>query len=287
VTDEPETDADPQDYEPAGRELAPTVASDPVDMFRVLDSHDEKQILAELQGKVLDKTLYDFGTGKDRKVDLSYSGVRECVHEMNRTGKCKIGLVLGSLEVTEVVEDGQPHYIADVWARDEATGTVFVGTANQPKRMQLRKSTAAEWRKKGKVVDEDDKVWDPFARTKAVNKAARNSLGMFVPEVIRQTLIAQYLSDPKRVQVIGLGSESDLEELPPPIDTPEMKEKVTKARDLFSQITDIAPGGVAVKLTPASFHRYLIRGETDHDRMDGFLALLAEKLEAAKSEAES
>lgn len=277
---------DPQDFEPAGSDLVPTSAADPVDMFRVLDAHDERQILAELQGKVLDKTLYDFGTGKNRKVDLSYAGVRECIHEMNRTGKVKIGVIPQSLDVSEVVEDGEPHYVADIWARDEVTGTVFVGTANQPKRMKLRKATAAQWRQDGKTVADDDSVWDSFARTKAVNKAQRNALGMFVPEVIRQALIAQYLNDPKRVEVIGLGSEQDLEELPPPITDDAMREKTARARALWAEIIDATGGQVVqrVGMTPASFHRYFTRAETDHGRMDSFLGMLAEKLEQAKGD---
>src|SRR3954468_3942132 len=87
----PEPTENPEDFEPAGTELVPAAANDPVDIFRVLDAHDERMILQELRGKVLDRTLYDFDDGAGRKVDLSYAGVREVVHQMTYTGKVRIG----------------------------------------------------------------------------------------------------------------------------------------------------------------------------------------------------
>jgi hypothetical protein len=274
-------DRDPEDFTPAGADLVPA-SPDPVEVFRVLDAHDERQILTALQGKVLDKTLYDFNDGAGRKVDLSFAGVREVIHHMTYTGKVRIGVMPESLTVEEVVEDGEPYYVATIWAKDEVTGESYPGTSNQPKRMQLKKATAQKWRDKGRQVPDDDKVWDSFARTKAVNKATRNALGMFVPEMIRQTLIAQYLDDPKRIEVIGLSTEADLQELPPPVDDEEMRGKMTEARGLYEQILEAAPGGVKVKLTPAAFHRYATRAETSHQRADGFLELLKQKLAEAK-----
>jgi hypothetical protein len=281
---------DPDDFKPAPAELAVAdVAHPEADVFRVLDRHDEAQILEEMQSRVLDVTLYDFpGEGGSRQVDLSYKGVREVIHLMTRTGKVRIRVIPGSLSVVEVFENGEPHYVADVWAEDTVTGEAYSGSSSQPKLMKLTDKTAKKWRAKGRDVPDDRKVWDSFARTKAINKAERNALGKFVPEPLRQVLIAQYLKDPKRIDVIRAGAGAEqMAELPPPLADERADAQRAEARELYDRIKGFAPGGVAVGLTPAAFNQWMTRTEHSHERLDDFLTFLRGKLEEAEKGAES
>jgi hypothetical protein len=287
--DEPET-VDVDDYKNAGGELVVADGAHPeADAFRVLDKHDEDQVLQEMQGRVLDVTLYDFpGEGGARNVDLSYAGVREVVHLMNRTGKCKLRVTPGSLTVEEITEDGEDYYRATVWAEDLVTGGSFVGTAHVPKRMKLKPSTAKKWREKGRHVPDDSKVWDEFAYTKAVAKCQRNALKYFIPEPIRQTLIAQYLKDPARVRVIqaGAGAEEAIEQAPQLTDEKAL-ELQQRARDLYAEIREHAPGGVAIGLPPAKFHQMLVQAWGSHSALESFIEALEDGLKRAKEKAAS
>lgn len=267
-------EADPEDFKPAGGELVVQV---PEEVFTVLDRHDESQILEEMQRRVLEVSLYDFPQGGSRLIDLSYSGVREVVHLMNRTGKCRLRVMPGSLSVSEVVEDDEPHYVADVWAEDAVTGEAFLGTATEPKRMKITAATARKWKEKGKAVPEDRMVWDTFARTKAVNKAQRNALKQFIPEQIRQTLIAQYAKDPARIRVIEAGAGAAAEAaLPPPLDTPEAEALRKRARAIFDEIK----AADRLALLPGAFHQRLSRASSSLESLESF----CEALEAKRDE---
>jgi hypothetical protein len=245
-------------------------ALDPQAPYRVMDRHDEAQILDELVGRQLAVMVYSF----DGKTDLSYAGVQEVVRTLNARGATRIEVASDPRpEFTEVEDDGKVYIQCTAYARDTLNGGGAWGTATEPKYMQLRNG-------KTKL--------DSFARTKALSKSQRNAEKALIPEEFRQLLVARFLKDERRVKQIreGLMSDEDLPQLPPPVDDDEMRAKVATARDRYTEITKLAPGGVKVSLTPATFHRYLTRAETDHERMDGFLALLEEKLAEAKEATE-
>jgi hypothetical protein len=245
-------------------------ALDPQAPYRVMDRHDEKQILDEIVGRQIDVMVYSF----DGKTDLSYAGVQEVVRTLNARGATRIEVASDPRpEFTEVEDDGKVYIQCTAYARDTLNGGGAWGTATEPKYMKLRNG---------------DTKLDSFARTKALSKAQRNAEKALIPEEFRQLLIAVFKKDKKRVKQLeaGLLHEEDLPALPPPVDTPEMKAKVETARALYVEIQRLAPGGVRVQLTAATFHRYLTRAETDEARMDEFVALLEEKLAEAKKEAE-
>jgi hypothetical protein len=270
VSDEPAEIVDAEAVEeskPREQDLVVRGAAiDPQAPYRVMDRHDEKQILDELLGRQLDVMVYSF----DNKTDLSYAGVQEVVRTLNARGATRIRVVAAPPPIfDEVVDEGETFIQATAYAEDTLNGGGAWGTATEPKYMRLRNGNTK---------------LDSFARTKALSKAQRNAEKALIPEEFRQLLIAMFLKDKRRVKQIesGLLHEEDLPELPPPVDDDEMRAKVAHARERYTEITKLAPGGVKVSLTPATFHRYLTRAETDHGRMDDFLALLEEKLAEAK-----
>lgn len=272
ATGPPGTDPDsgpaPDDFKPQAPDLVVTDPDDANEVFRVLDRHDESQILDALQERVLDESLYDFGEGRNRKVDLSFSGVRECIHLMNRTGKVKLRIIPKSLEVEEFSEEDEAYYRATVWAEDRVTGEAYSGTSVEPKVLKLRNGKER---------------WDEFAHTKAVNKAERNALKKFIPEPIRQTLIAQYMKEPERVKKIAAGAGAEaIAELPPPATSEKAEQLRGECRRIYDEIKQIDR---TKWLLPGAFNALLVRHEWSEDRLGELVEHLAGILEKAQAEA--
>ena len=276
------TPEEAEDFRPTGGELVVANPGEEHEVFVVLSRHDEDLIVQELQRRVLKTMLYDFPKDGKRLVDLSVVGVNECVRLMNRTGKCSIRVVPGSLAIEETFEDGEEWVIATVYAEDAKTGQGTYGTAAQPKRMKLKADTAAKRRRDGKPVGQDDTIWDNFARTKAISKAQRNAMADHIPETLRQTLIAQYRGDDAALKVIQAGAgAAELAELPPPLQTPEADVLRARAREVYAQLREVAP----LALLPAAFHAYMTRSEHELERLSEFVGYLEQKLDEAKAAA--
>lgn len=263
---------------PSGAEL---VVSDPTDrheVFVVLSKHDEAMILEEFQRRALRVMLYDFPMDGSRVIDLSIAGVFEAIDLMNRTGKCQLGVVPGA-EAQRIEEIHDPEVVqaenfddrlppsfvrGTVWARDERTQRFHSGTALEPKFYLPKRG-----KNQGKVM------WDSFAQTKAVNKAERNALKKFIPEPLRQTMIAQYKNDPAAIRQIqaGAGAEA-VAELPAPLDDERMQELVARARAVYVQIREVS----ATAILPGSFNERMLLSQHSHDVMETFVERLEAKL---------
>lgn len=270
---DPVIDADAvEESKPLAKDLVVRGAAvDEQAIFRTMDRHDEAQILDELVGRQLAVMLYSFKQGGKTLTDLSYAGVQEVVRTLNARGATRIKVAAEPRPEFETVMEGDQSFIqCTAYAEDTLNGGGAWGTSEQAKNLSSGRR-------------------DVFARNKALSKAQRNAEKVLIPEEFRQLLIARYLKDEVRVKEIreGLLSEEDLPQLPPPLDDDEMRLKVEQARAAYVEIGRHAPGGVAVKLTPATFYRYITRAETDHERMDEFLAFLADKLAQAKAKGEA
>jgi hypothetical protein len=287
VEEGPADELRPEDVEAYLPESTALVVHDQRDeheVFRVLDAHDEQMILQEAQRRLLKVSLYDFPQGGERVVDLSYQGVNELVRLMNATGRCKIAVDPSSLTVETIVEDAgngpEPFFVATVYARDAVTGYGQFGTSMEPQRLRLKKSTADRMRKQGKAVPEDGTVFDVFARAKAVNKAQRNALKVFIPEEIRQTLIAQYSGQAARIERVQTAAEAKVAELPPPLTDEKAKAQVAMAKRLYDEIGELGGGRGKLEFPPGQFFAYLVQSQHDHDTLDRF----GEYLEKRKAE---
>lgn len=280
-----------EDFKPAAGDLVIPDPADEIGLLRVLDRHDELAILERIQGKALDKLFYSFpGEGGETITELSVSGVMECIAEMNATGKVHIGIDRSirpewehELADTDFASD-VPHIVCTVYARDERTLIGANGTFSQPRKFKLTSRTAKRRKDRGKYVPDDLIVTDPFARQKALNKAERNALRKLISEFIAQTLIAAYLGDATRVKQIKVGPGAEgLAELPPPLTDKRARALKAQARELYRQVQEHAPGGVAVKFPPGAFNAYLLRAESDHDRLEDFIKHMKAKLAEAKA----
>lgn len=270
-----------QDYLPDTAALVIRDQNDEHEVFRVLDAHDEQMILQEAQRRLLKASLYDFPQGGQRIVDLSYQGVNELVRLMNATGRCKIAVDKDSLHVETVVEDAgngpEPFLVATVYAADAVTGYGQFGTSSEPQRLRLKQSTADKRRRAGERIPEDNTVFDVFARAKAVNKAQRNALKVFIPEEIRQTLIAQYAGDTSRVQRIQTEQEQKMLELPPPLTDERALALSAKADGIYDRIRELGGGRGKVEFPPGQYAAWKLQAVHSHELLEKLVDYLEKR----------
>lgn len=276
-----------EDFKPSPAELVAPGPDDTHGTLVVLDRHDELAIIEEFQRRALEVMLYDVPKGGDRLIDLSYAGVNEAVRLLNTMGGLEIGVVEGSLHVTtetyDVGDGPEPFFVATVAALEKRTGYLQYGTASEPQRMKLKKSTAERMRRDGKKVAEDDRIFDVFARAKAINKAQRNALKVQIPETMRQTMIATYKGDTAALKQIQAGQgAAQLAELPPPLpaDDARANELRGRVRELYQEIRAID----VLKVLPAQFHAYLTRSEHSYEKLEEFVGYLEQRLAEARQE---
>lgn len=154
----------------------------------------------------------------------------------------------------------------------------------EPVRMKLRQATADRKRKAGAKIPEDNKVFDPFSRTKAINKAERNAQAKFIPEVIEQAVIAMFKNDPSRVEKIQTDREAELEKMPPPIDDDEMRALLAEADGIYDEIRECAEGRGKIKMPPGYFNSQKLRVQHSHDRARDFVSWMRLRLEEIPGE---
>jgi hypothetical protein len=260
-----------EEYIPGPAEL---VVADPSDRHEVMlrmDDHDVRMLLERAQKTALKKWVYQLPDGT---MGLTVGAVQDITQQMNWMGKCRIGVLPETLEVERIVEDAghgeEPFWVATIFSCDEVTGARLPGSSMEPVRMRLRKSTADRKRQQGAKIPEDNTVFDPFSRTKAIQKATRNALAAFIPEEVEQAIIAMFANDPARVERIRTEAEQKIEDRPAPLDDDEAKAKIVTARSLYDEIREL--GGAAVtEFTPGKFGAYLLNAQHSHETLDAFL----------------
>jgi hypothetical protein len=276
----------PEDVEPflpESQDLVLHDTGDDQEIAWVLDRHDVEQILLEVQQRALKVWVYDIpGDRGTRRRELSYKGVRDIVHLMNRTGRVKIGVLPETLRIERFREDignggPEPMCRAIIFARDEVTGQTMPGVATEPVYLKLTDATAKRKRSEGKQIPEDNRIFDPFAETKATNKAVRNALRTFIPEELAQTVIAMFTGESERVARIQTEAEARVEELPPALTDERATEQQAKARALYDEIRELGGGRGKIDLTPAHFNAYLTAAQHSHERLDDFIGYLEQR----------
>jgi hypothetical protein len=197
---------------------------------------------------------------------------------MNWSGKARIGILPETAEFERITEDAgygpEPFWQATIAARDDVTGQVWMGTSSEPVYMRLRQATADQKRKRGMRIPEDNRVFDPFSRSKALQKAQRNAVGSFIPEQIEQTIIAMFEKDPARVERIQTEAEQKLAEFPPPLDDDEAKALIARAEAVYGEI--VWPEA-RVEFPPGTFAAWKLQAQHSHDRLRDLVAYVEKR----------
>lgn len=266
------------DFIPGPAELAVIDPSDRHEVMLRMDDHDVRMILERAQKTALRKWVYELKGRKDADNKpvrgLTVHAVQDITQQMNWMGKCRIGLLPETLTVERIVENAgngdEPFWVATIFAKDEMTGAMMPGSSMEPQRMQLKKTTADAKRGDGKSIPEDNKVFDPFSRTKAIQKATRNALAAFIPEEVEQSIIAMFGNDPARVERIRTEAEQKIEDRPPPLNDEEAKRKIASARALYDEIRELG-GSAVTEFTPGKFGAYLLNAQHSQESLEAFV----------------
>ena len=139
--------------------------------FQQLDQLDEQQIVAELQGALLDQYVYSFQSNGRQVVGLSWAGVKAVAN--------KLGPV--TCDLLEL-RDTDESYICVVKA-SAPDGTQRIGAAEQSKTFKSKS--------------------DSFALPKAISKAQRNAIRALLPETLITEMVKAYrgqATTPRRQQ---------------------------------------------------------------------------------------
>lgn len=272
MSEEPEAVDGTAEEEPSP-ELQPVVDAllpaviDPSDQHEVMvrmDEADVQMLLTWAQGAALRKWVYDLPGNKG--TGLTVHAVQDVVQRMNWSGKAKIGVLPETLTVETIVADegegGETYWVATIFARDELTGSSLPGSSMEPQRMKL---------KSGK------RVFDRFARWKAIQKATRNALSGFIPEEIEQTVIAMFLRDSSRVQRIRTEAEAKVAELPAPLTDDEAKGLISECEAVYDEIKGLGGGQGKVLLTPGTYNAWLLQSQHDHGALRRMLEYLVQR----------
>jgi len=139
--------------------------------FMELERRDEEQILAEIQGQVIEEMVYQFPMGGRTVTGISWVGTKEVAR---RYGKIDIE----PMEIRETPD----AWIVIVKGRDLEKGYGLLGVSTCPK-----------LRKKRDGSEEPN----PFALQTAASKAQRNAIRNLIPETFIKTVIAEWLKAKK------------------------------------------------------------------------------------------
>lgn len=251
-----------------------------------MDRHDVDLLVRDLttqaQSAALRRWVYELPDATKAK-GLSIHGVQDIVQRMSWTGKCSIRVLPETLTVekeTAETDDGeQVFYVATIAAEDGKTGMVQIGTSTEPQMMKLRPATAAAKRKEGKAIRDDNRVFDVFARTKAIGKAQRNAMAAFIPEEVEQAVLAMASQNPQLVERIQTEAEAKVAELPPPLDTPEAHELEAQCATIYAEIRELGGGKGKVALTPARYQGAMMQSRHSIEALKAARAWLEQRRE--------
>jgi len=137
----------------------------PPQAYEIMEARDEAQILAEIQGQILEEMVYSFRVGGREVTGISWVGIKEIAR---RYGKIDVDLIqlLDSPEVYTII----------VKAKDIEKGNGMLGVSTQAKVMQLK--------------NKETQI-DQFALQKALSKAQRNAIRALIPETFFKTIFSE------------------------------------------------------------------------------------------------
>lgn len=273
---------------------AAMVVADPQDRHDsmvAMDAHDVELLLRglvdQVQSKVMRKWVYELPDGTR---GLSVHGVEDITQRMNWTGKCALRVLPETLTVEREQADAgngmETWFVATIFAEDQRTGAIHPGVSTEPQMMKLRPSTAKKKRDAGATIGADNRVFDVFARTKAVGKAKRNALAAHIPEEVEQTVIAMAAKRPELVERIRSQEEAKLEGQPPALDTDEARAKIKELEGVYAEIRELGDGRGRVLFTPGKFASWLMQSQHSMEALGRMEEYLRERLGAMPAEIE-
>ena len=167
-----------------------------IETAKEIDALDELQIAEEMAGRVVTQYFYEFSSRGRTITGISLSGIKAIARQMAMRGEAVTVIDAQPLEG----EDTEGPWVGfHVKVRNLRTGEERFGYAQQSMEMQLR---------------DGRRMPDPFARTKALNKAQRNGLRWFIPEVVIISMYKAWKGGKPLKEALEEAAKSHTQELP-------------------------------------------------------------------------
>lgn len=258
---------------------------------QALTAADERQIIAEIEGRALGAMVYSFPSEGGKATGLSWKGVQEAVRQMNtrNMGRIKISKspapafeeITVEVDTGQRDDDGQPIKEArravrcTVYGEDEVYGSARFGTATQLRDFKSKKKD-----KKGSPI------WfsDSFADAKALSKAQRNAMEGMLPLELVEELKAAYIGKGSVEYIDAVAV--DVTDMPPALDDQKAKALGDEIRALYADFKKVHPEGMKA-MPPAEFNRYFVAAQHSHERLEDFKAHMEQRVAEAKEEADA
>lgn len=277
---------------PASEASAPTAdLSYPEDqrVFQALTAADERQIIAEIEGRALGAMVYSFPSEGGKATGLSWKGVQEAVRQMNTRNMGRIKVtdrppIVEDVDVDvdtgkrdeegRVVTESRHAVRVQVYAVDEVFGTARWGVATQ-----LR-----EFKSRNKKDKQQAPLWfpDQFADAKALSKAQRNAMEGMLPLELVEELKAAYIGQGSVEYIDAVAV--DVTDMPPALDDEQAKALGDEIRSLYADFKRTHLEGMKA-MPPAEFNRYFVAAQHSHDRLADFKAHMEQRVEEAEKAA--
>lgn len=256
-----------------------------------MDAHDAAAFVDRLTTQAMNANLgkrWVYQLPRDgAPAGLTGDAVEDITQQMSWSGRARIHSMPETLQVEQIEADEgdgpEPFWVATIAAADDIGGSVFTGTSMEPQKLKLKASTADARRKKGAAIPEDNRVFDRYARAKAINKAERNALEKHIPTIVKLTLVAMAKKDPSLIEHIESDAEAKAKELPPPLDTDEARALIAELGEIYDGVGALGGGKGRMLLTPGTYHQYLIQSHHSMEllaRMREWLLQRREQIEA-------
>jgi hypothetical protein len=285
-----EIDADPADQPEPHAPLAVV----PEQVFEIMTVEDERQIMAELEGRALDVMVYSFpmkgDDGRSRKqTGLSWKGVGETVRTYNNRFPGSaieldpdvLPLISDVMVPAQIRENGtiedQYREVAGVqvivYARNRGAGGGNWGMGVQPRAMRLKLKYPENHERAGEFQFKPD----PFCFHKALSKAQRNAMEPLLPIEFVETVKAAYEERPGKVKRIpgATGIVAGAIDRPPPLTDEKAIALKRKAQGLYDRLRALNP-----RLLPPGLYANRIRAaEHAHDALEQEIEAIEHLLE--------
>lgn len=259
-------------------------------VYQALTAADERQIIAEIEGRALGAMVYSFPSEGGKATGLSWKGVQEAVRQMNTRNMGRIKISKSPAPAFEEItvdvdtgrrdDDGQPIKEArravrcTVYGEDEVYGSARFGTATQLRDFKSKKKD-----KKG------NPIWfsDSFADAKALSKAQRNAMEGMLPLELVEELKAAYIGKGSVEYIDAVAV--DVTDMPPALDDERAKALGDEIRALYGDFKKVHPEGMKA-MPPAEFNRYFVAAQHSHERLEDFKAHMEQRVAEAKETAD-
>lgn len=158
--------------------------------FSIMETLDDRQIVAEVGGQMVESWVYSFTVQGKEVRGLSYVGTKEAVRQLNEKGKTAIRISPERPPIVEKVMEG--HALFDPEVGDGFVATVYGEDVQNGGGLWVSKFEPIMKKKR-----DGSTFKNPFAYEQAISKAQRNAMQALIPTTLFAEVMSAFLAKGK------------------------------------------------------------------------------------------